>query len=48
MTKKKKKIRPMSNKFTEKKTEISEGTLDIWLLLFHEARNLRGQWGHGE
>ena len=25
--KKKKKFRPMSNKFTEKKTELSEGTL---------------------
>ena len=43
--KKRKKFRPMSekiqtNKFTEEKTEISEGTLIFGFSLFHEARKL--------
>lgn len=38
--KKKIKFRPTSNKFTEKKTEISEGTLIFGFSLFHEARKL--------
>lgn len=41
--KKKKKdnnFRPMSNKFTEKKMEISAGTLIFGFLFFHETRKI--------